>query len=691
MSSIPLRPYQLAALEAVETAYRQEIKRPVVSMPTGTGKTIVLAELLRRRKQTALVLAHRDELVRQAAEKIHQVWPEAHVGIVKGAEDEWQAPVVVASVQSLHSKRLHRWAQNQFQTIIIDECFPAGTLVEGRPIETWRPGDIIRAYDPETNRWASVLVTGTHRRSTRELMEITLESEVLRCTLNHPFYTREGWIEAEFLQAGDWVLGESGWIAVQNATPLSLSTPVDVFNLDVDTPHTYLVGQAGLVVHNCHHAPAPSYRKILEYLSPDLLLGVSATPFRKDLTSLTTVFDQIVYSYGIREAIQDGWLVDIRAVRVEGQADLDDVATRGGDFVEGQLQTALNSPARNALIVEAYQTHAPGTKAIVFTAGVQHAHDLARAFQDHGIVATAVDGGMSLDERRARFRAFHEGHFRILVNAQLATEGYDEPTIETVILARPTKSLALFTQMVGRGTRPSPGKTAMTLIDVADNTRRHKLITLADLIGLRRPLKAGETVAQRIARETQIPANAEHWLEQWSPLTIMSEEVPSLYLDLVDSAAPALDWRDIRAELDDIMADADDLRGAIRRAARLMQNPIGSSTDAQRHRLQEFGWPDAETARLPKWAASYALDRHRTVLAEWAAGRVRQWAKLVGADHDQLSQMMTQELWHYTPATAKQQHLLRRLGTPADIVITLTKGEAAWLIDQMLAKKAQTV
>ncbi|MCY0863879.1 MAG: DEAD/DEAH box helicase family protein, partial [Sulfobacillus sp.] len=416
-ASITLRPYQHAALDAIDAAYRQGVRRPVISLPTGTGKTVIFAELLRRRGRPALVLAHRDELVRQAAEKIQQVWPEVVIGIVKGAEDEWQAPVVVASVQSLHDRRLRRWPPDRFATIIVDECFPAGTLVDGRPIETWNPGDMLRTFDPEAGQWIQARVTAIMTQTTTDLMRITTGTDTLHCTLNHPVYTPEGWIEAEFLQTGDWVWSQQGWLPVIEAVPVDIGHPIEVFNLDIDGPHTYPVGTQGIIVHNCHHAPAPSYRKILSYLTPDLLVGVSATPFRKDLTSLTTVFDRIVYSYGIREAIHDGWLVDIRAIRVHGQADLDDVATRGGDFVEDQLQTALNSPARNALIVEAYQTHAPGTKAIVFTAGVQHAHDLAQTFRSTGLAAEAVDGNMPLEARRNVLTRLRSGTTRIVTNA----------------------------------------------------------------------------------------------------------------------------------------------------------------------------------------------------------------------------------------------------------------------------------
>lgn len=526
--------------------------------------TMLFAELIRRRRSPALVLAHRDELVRQAAAKIQEIWPKASLGVVKGAEDEWEAEVVVASVQSLHARRLHRWPRDRFATVVVDEC---------------------------------------------------------------------------------------------------------------------------------HHAPAPSYRKILDYLRPDLLVGVSATPFRTDLTSLETVFDKIVYSYGIREAIQDRWLVDIEAFRIDGHADLDVVATRGGDFVEGQLQNALNSPARNALIIEAYQAHAPATKAIVFTAGVQHAHDLARMFQQHDIPAAAVDGGMNLADRHRILQSFHDGGIRVLTNAQLVTEGYDDPTIETVILARPTKSLALFTQMVGRGTRPAPGKDHMTLIDIMDNTRRHKIISVRDWLGLRRDLPPGTRVSTALVREARLSADDEQWLTQLVPLDrLHSEHVPDLFLDLMEETAPTVDWRDIADALTEIAEDPDSQQEIIAQCQQFgMINPDGPSTPLQRQRLQEFGWPASEAQSLPKWAASWALDRHREALQAWTVMRSTRWAALLGTPPRAAQQALADALWKLAPATPKQKAWLRRHGTPDALIEGLTKGEASWLIDRMPRQAARTV
>nr|WP_053958297.1 helicase-related protein [Sulfobacillus thermosulfidooxidans] len=454
-----------------------------------------------------------------------------------------------------------------------------------------------------------------------------------------------------------------------------------VYNLEVEEWHTYTAN--GIVVHNCHHAPAPSYRQILDYLQPELLLGITATPFRTDLTSLQTVFDRIVYAYGIRDAIQDRWLVDIQAVRVTGTANLDTVATRGGDFVEGQLQQALNTSARNAIVVEAYLTHAPGSKALVFASGVDHAYALAECFREQGITAEALDGSIPGDVRRSTLQRFREGTISVLVNAMLFTEGFDDPSIDTVILARPTKSLALFTQMVGRGTRLAPGKDHMILIDIVDATRRHKIVSLKHLLGLRRDLATGTRVSQAMAREARVTAQAETWLTRVAPHRIESQDVVDLFADLVEDTTPTVDWRDVADGLADVMEDlplkTDILHECVTRFG--MVRPEDPSTPTQRQRLQDFGWPSDEADKLAKWAASWALDRHREALATWTQNRATQWANLFGTSPDEVSTAVRDALWKLTPASAKQKAWLRRLGTPEELVEGLTKGEASWLID----------
>ncbi|WP_242968568.1 DEAD/DEAH box helicase [Sulfobacillus sp. hq2] len=550
-----LRPYQEAAIAASRQSLTQGITRQIWSLATGTGKTFTGTTYAQQRGLPTLWLVHRDELVRQAAESFSKGWPEASVGIVKAAEDDYEAPVVVASVQSLSAKRLTRWTPDRFGTVIVDEC---------------------------------------------------------------------------------------------------------------------------------HHAPAISYRKILDYLHPQLLLGLTATPYRSDKASLGEVFDKIVHSYGIQEGIRDGYLVDIRAFRVEGKADLDEVHTSGGDFNQTELSRALNTPPRNRLIVDAYQQHAAGTRAIGFTAGVQHAYNLATMFRDAGIPAEAIDGSMPLDDRRAVLARLKTGETLVVLNDSVLSEGFDEPAVRTVILARPTKSLALFTQMVGRGTRPSPetGKTHMVLLDIVDSTRRHKLMTVKDLIGLRKDPKDGTSVAERMTQESRLSDEAERWLTR---LHLHSEDVLDLFESLTDDPAPSVDWRDLLDDLTTIADDPDRRSEVERYYARFMQNPLDPATALQQTRLAEFGWLPDIASTLTKWEASYALDKHRDILAQWSAHRAGTLAQLMGWDPQQAQAAMANQLWQLTPATPKQRALLHRLHVPEELIVTVTKGEASQLIDTGLA------
>ena len=684
--NITLRPYQEAAIAASEQGLQDGVTKQIWSLATGTGKTFSGTTYAQRRDLPTLWLVHRDELVRQAAEAFSKSWPSASIGIVKAAEDDYEAPVVVASVQSLSAKRLNRWDPNRFGTVIVDECFPAGTLVDGQPIETLGVGDTVTGFDPKTGALVPVQVTDTQYHAEQSLMQLTIHGEVIQCTRNHLFWTPMLWVEADCLKTGQTVWTANGWAEVEQTTLIRCDVPNTVFNLSVEDPYTYFVGAQRIGVHNCHHAPAISYRKILDFLHPQLLLGLTATPYRTDKASLGEVFDKIVHSYGIQEGIRDGYLVDIRAFRVEGKADLDEVHTLGGDFNQKELSHALNTPARNRLIVDAYQKHAAGTKAIAFTAGVQHAYDLAALFRTAGIPAEAVDGAMPPHDRRAVLARLKTGETRVVLNASVLTEGFDEPSVVTVILARPTKSLGLFTQEIGRGTRPSPatGKTHMILLDVVDATRRHKLMTVKDLIGLRQDPKNGTSVAERIAQESRISEDGERWLLR---LNLHSENVVDLFETLTEDAAPALDWRDLLDDLTTIAEDPDRLHAAEQYYARFMQTPMAPATLPQQTRLVEFGWVPEAASALTKWEASFALDRHKKIMADWSAQRAGALAQLMGWDPQEARSAMADQLWQLTPSTSKQRAMLHKLHVPEELIVTVTKGEASRLIDTGLASR----
>jgi ATP-dependent helicase IRC3 len=374
-TALALRPYQEEAIAAVNEAALDGVTRPLVALPTGTGKTVIFGYLLARRASPALVLAHRDELIRQSVDKLLLVNPDFDVGVVKAEQNEVSAPVVVASVQTL--SRPNRLAQlrEDFRTVVVDEA---------------------------------------------------------------------------------------------------------------------------------HHGVADTYQRILEHvgsLAPGgpLTVGFTATPERGDKVGLNHVWEKIVYRKDLLEMILAGYLCDLRAVRIALKADLDQVHTRAGDFVDRELESVLLNANAPAHVVEAYQEHAAGRKALVFTPTVRLAHEMAEAFRQAGIAAEALDGGTPEEERRGMVKRLQAGGTMVLANCAVLTEGFDSPSVDCIIIARPTKSRPFYVQMIGRGTRIHPGKADCLIIDCVGVSQRHSLVTADSLLG--KDLSNGLSVREIVEQE----------------------------------------------------------------------------------------------------------------------------------------------------------------------------------------------
>src|ERR1019366_6288514 len=236
---------------------------------------------------------------------------------------------------------------------------------------------------------------------------------------------------------------------------------------------------------------------VLKEDSKKLLIGLTATPRRtmrardkqqgtllddEDLISLKSVFKKITYSYPIRKAVKAGFLVPPAGFRVSTQTNLDDVKTVGGDFQIDSLSEVVNTPTRNALIVDAWKKSAEGRRTAAFTCTVQHAKDLAEVLDRNGVLAQPIWG--EDPQRKEKLKWLNEGQVTVLCNCALLCEGWDSPSVSCIIQARPTKSSTLFTQIVGRGLRLYPGKTECVVLDIVDNYRRCNLMTLPSLLGL---------------------------------------------------------------------------------------------------------------------------------------------------------------------------------------------------------------
>lgn len=230
-----------------------------------------------------------------------------------------------------------------------------------------------------------------------------------------------------------------------------------------------------VIVDEAHHAAAGTYRKILEHFKPRLTLGFTATPNRGDKVRLDDIFQRIIFSRDLLWGIKQGYLCDILCKRVEIGYDLSRVHTRMGDYAPGELADAMAGTAD--AVAQTYREHAQGPT-LIFAVNVEQAEEIASKIPG----AVAVTG--QTRNREEIIRRFTDGEIPCLVNVMVFTEGTDIPRVETVIIARPTQSDALYAQMVGRGLRLWPGKERLVLIDCVGTTGRASLCTAPSLLGL---------------------------------------------------------------------------------------------------------------------------------------------------------------------------------------------------------------
>lgn len=225
-----------------------------------------------------------------------------------------------------------------------------------------------------------------------------------------------------------------------------------------------------IIIDEAHHSHAASYKKVIEgsAFAPKIL-GVTATPDRADGQVLSKILHSCSFKLEIESLITEGWLSDIEGFSVKTNIDISNVDDHNGDFSINQLYKKLCKDDRNKMIIDLCKKHMTDRKNLVFCINIDHSKKISNLLNDSGVSAMHIDGSMKETERHSILTAFREGHISTLCNCQLLTEGFDEPSIDGIILARPTRSRALFTQMIGRGLRLSPGKTNCKIIDIVDN------------------------------------------------------------------------------------------------------------------------------------------------------------------------------------------------------------------------------
>ena len=258
-----------------------------------------------------------------------------------------------------------------------------------------------------------------------------------------------------------------------------------------------------VVVDECHHAVAGSWRRVLEHWPAARVLGVTATPARLDGKGLGVhvggPFDHLVLGPSVQELTEEGYLVPAEVFAPPMKADLSGVRTRLGDFDRHEIQERMDSRTVTGDAVEHYLRLAGGRPAIAFCTSVSHAQHLAEAFVEAGIPSESIDGSLSDKDRDAVLGRLASGETTVLTACEIVSEGFDLPVVEVAILLRPTQSLTLYLQQVGRVLRPSPGKASATVLDHVGNVERHGLPDadrIWDLDAVRRK-RTGEAPVRR--------------------------------------------------------------------------------------------------------------------------------------------------------------------------------------------------
>jgi superfamily II DNA or RNA helicase len=230
-----------------------------------------------------------------------------------------------------------------------------------------------------------------------------------------------------------------------------------------------------IITDEGHHSAAASYRKIYDYFPRADNLAVSATPIRADGRGFDDLFDVMLLGPSVKSLIMAGNLSRYKLYADEAAMKVDGVKKIGGEYSAKQLAEANDEVELSGGIVKSYLRHCPGKRCLVFAINIQHSQQIAAAYRDAGIAALHVDAETPEEIRDGAIAAFAKGEIKVISNVGLFTEGTDIPAIEACQIARPTASLALWLQMVGRALRPCEGKGDAIIIDHTSNYVRHGL------------------------------------------------------------------------------------------------------------------------------------------------------------------------------------------------------------------------
>jgi DNA repair protein RadD len=237
--------------------------------------------------------------------------------------------------------------------------------------------------------------------------------------------------------------------------------------------------------HLVSHQDEGSYRKLitdLTIINPHLrVIGLTATPFRLGhglITDKPAIFDALIEPVSIESLVEGGYLSTLRSTRTALRLDTSDVHKRGGEFIESELQAAIDTEKNNREVVEEVLKRAGDRKAwLFFCAGVDHAHHISHLLNENGIVSECVTGETHKKDREKILDDFKAGKIQAVTNANVLTTGFDHPDIDLLVMLRPTMSASLYVQMAGRGMRPKSHTDHCLVLDFAGNVAMHGPVT----------------------------------------------------------------------------------------------------------------------------------------------------------------------------------------------------------------------
>lgn len=314
-----------------------------------------------------------------------------------------------------------------------------------------------------------------------------------------------------------------------------------------------------IIIDEAHHSISDSYQNVLNYFAEAKVLGVTATPDRGDMKNLGQVFDSLAYEYTLPKAIREGYLAPIKALTIPLKLDLSGVSMQSGDFKASDIDTALD-PYLDAIANEMLE-YCRDRKTVVFLPLIKTSQKFMNILNEKGFRAAEVNGNS--DDRAEVLEDFDNGKYNVLCNSMLLTEGWDCPSVDCVIVLRPTKVRSLYSQMVGRGTRLCEGKKELLLLDFLWHTERMELCRPAHLIC------ESDEVAQK--------------------MTENSESAPGCPVDIVEAEEKASS--DVVAEREEALAK---VLSEMKKRKRQLVDPLQFEMSIQAEDLSSyvpaFGW-----------------------------------------------------------------------------------------------------